>query len=77
MALCGPISLFSLAATWLVLTGAGYTLLFWSLGVRPLRKALELSGSSIYTLGFAVPPNLPTTLLAFSEAGSAWSCWPC
>jgi hypothetical protein len=28
-----------------------------------------LSGSSIYTLGFAVPPNLPTTVLAFSEAG--------
>ena len=28
-----------------------------------------LSGSSIYTLGFEVPPNLPTTLLAFSEAG--------
>jgi hypothetical protein len=27
------------------------------------------SGSSIYTLGFEVPPNMPTTLLAFSEAG--------
>jgi hypothetical protein len=69
MALYGPISLFSLAATWLVLTGVGYMLLFWSLGVRPLREAIELSGSSIYTLGFAVPPNLPTTVLAFSEAG--------
>jgi hypothetical protein len=68
MALYGPISLFSLAATWLVLTGTGYTLLFWSLGERPLRKALVLSGSSIYTLGFEVPPNLPTTVLAFSEA---------
>jgi hypothetical protein len=69
MALYGPISLFSLAATWLVLTGTGYMLLFWSLGERPLRRALVLSGSSIYTLGFQVPPNLPTTLLAFSEAG--------
>jgi hypothetical protein len=28
-----------------------------------------LSGFSIYTLGFEVPPNMPTTLLAFSEAG--------
>jgi hypothetical protein len=28
-----------------------------------------LSGSSIYTLGFAVPPNLPTMVLTFSEAG--------
>jgi hypothetical protein len=69
MALYGPISLFTLAATWLILTGTGYTLLFWALGARPLRKALMLSGSSIYTLGFAVPPNLPTTVLAFSEAG--------
>ncbi|HEX4908558.1 MAG TPA: hypothetical protein VFW32_08215 [Actinomycetes bacterium] len=69
LALYGPISLFTLTATWLILTGIGYTLLFWSLGVRPLREALELSGSSIYTLGFQVPPNLPTTVLAFTEAG--------
>ena len=69
LALYGPISLFSLAATWLVLSGIGYMLMFWSLGVRPLREALVLSGSSIYTLGFSVPPNLPTTVLAFSEAG--------
>ena len=69
LALYGPLSLFALAATWLVLTGTGYMLLFWSLGARPLREALVLSGSSIYTLGFAVPPNLPTTVLAFTEAG--------
>jgi hypothetical protein len=69
MALYGPISLFGLAATWLLLTATGYTLLFWALGERPLRRAVALSGSSIYTLGFEVPPNLPTTLLAFSEAG--------
>jgi hypothetical protein len=69
MALYGPISLFSLAATWLLLTGIGYILMFWALGERPLRRAIMLSGSSIYTLGFEVPPNLPTTVLAFSEAG--------
>jgi hypothetical protein len=69
MALYGPISLFSLAATWLVLTGIGYTLLFWSLGARPPLVALELSGSSIYTLGFVMPPNPVTMVLAFSEAG--------
>jgi hypothetical protein len=69
LALYGPISLFTLAATWLVLTGTGYILMFWSLGERPLRRAIVLSGSSIYTLGFEVPPNLPTTVLAFTEAG--------
>jgi hypothetical protein len=69
MALYGPISLFGLAATWLVLTGVGYMLVFWSLGERPLQEALELSGSSIYTLGFRAPTSLPTTILAFTEAG--------
>jgi hypothetical protein len=69
MALYGPVSLFCLAATWLVLTGIGYMLMFWSLGERPLREALVLSGSSIYTLGFEVPASLPTAVLAFSEAG--------
>jgi hypothetical protein len=53
--LYGPISRFILAATWLVLTGTGYMLMFWALGERPLRQALVLSGSSIYTLGLEVP----------------------
>jgi len=42
--------------------------MYWSLGVRPWRAAVALSGSSIFTLGFAAPRNLPTTFLAFSEA---------
>jgi hypothetical protein len=68
MALYGPVSLFTLAASWLALTGLGYVLIYWALGMRPWRLALSLSGSSIFTLGFAVPRNLPTTVLAFSEA---------
>jgi hypothetical protein len=68
MALYGPVSLFTLAASWLALTGLGYVLMYWALGVRPWRVALSLSGSSIFTLGFVVPRNLPTTVLAFSEA---------
>jgi hypothetical protein len=69
LALYGPLSLFTLAATWLVLTGTGYVLMYWAVGERPLRRALILSGSSVFTLGFEVPPNLPTTVLAFTEAG--------
>ena len=68
MALYGPISLFTLAASWITLTGLGYVLMYWALGMRPWRAAFTLSGSSIFTLGFAVPRNLPTTVLAFSEA---------
>jgi hypothetical protein len=68
MALYAPISLFTLAACWLTLTGLGYMLMFWSLGVRPWRAAFTLSGSSIFTLGFAAPRSFPTTVLTFSEA---------
>ena len=68
MALYGPISVVSLAAVWLALTGLGYMLMYWALGAPGLRGAFTLSGSSIFTLGFAVPRSLPTTALSFSEA---------
>ena len=77
LALYGPLSQFVLAATWLVLTGTGYMLLFWSLGERPLRKALILSGSSIYTLGFEVPRTCRPRCWPSPRPGSAWCCWPC
>jgi hypothetical protein len=68
MVLYGPLSLLSLAVAWLSIIGAGYVLMYWALGVRPLRQAFILSGSSMFTLGFAVPKDLPTTALAFSQA---------
>src|SRR5437764_14019043 len=68
MALYGPISLLSLPFAWLVLVLGGYTAIYWSLGGRTLRRSLELSGSSIFTFGFAVPGALAQTLLAFPEA---------
>ena len=77
MALYAPISLLTLAVTWLVIVGLGYVLLFWALGERAPRRALTLSGSSLFTLGFAVPENLPTTLLAFSEATFGLGLMPC
>jgi hypothetical protein len=36
--------------------------------VRPLGDAFVTSGSSLLTLGFAAVPDLPTTVVAFSEA---------
>jgi hypothetical protein len=68
MALYGPVSLVSLAAAWLVLVGGGYTAMYWALGERPLRLAFSFSGSSILTLGYVQPRDLPTTVLSFSEA---------
>jgi hypothetical protein len=67
MALYGPVSLLALAMAWLVVVGLGYLLMYWSVGVRSPRLAFTISGSSLFTLGFAIPKNLPTTALAFSE----------
>jgi len=68
LALYGPIGLLTLPFAWLVLVLSGFTAIYWSLGGRSLRHSLELSGSSIFTFGFAVPGGLAQTLLAFSEA---------
>src|SRR5439155_19720204 len=68
MALYAPVSLLVLLATWVVLVGSGYTAMFWGLGGRSLRTAITISGSSIFTLGFSAPSDLPARGLAFSEA---------
>jgi hypothetical protein len=68
MALYAPLSLLSLAFVWLALVLAGYTAMFWAIGVNPVRDAFRLSGSSMLTLGVAAFPDLPTTVLGFSEA---------
>jgi hypothetical protein len=69
MALYAPVSLLSLVVTWLALVLLGYMLMFWSLGERPWRLAFALSGSSLLTLGFTPPRDLPMTSLSFAEAG--------
>jgi hypothetical protein len=68
MALYAPVSVLSLAIAWLGLVLAGYTCMYWALGERPPRLAFTFSGSSIFTLGYVPPKDLPTTVLSFSEA---------
>ena len=68
MAMYAPIGLLGLAASWVVLVIAGFTLVYWGLGVDPLRQAFLESGSSLLTLGFVKPGDLPTSIAAFVEA---------
>ncbi|MCA1690645.1 MAG: hypothetical protein LC733_00025 [Actinobacteria bacterium] len=68
MALYGPLSLLTLALAWLVIVLGGYGAMFWALGAQPVREAFTLSGSSLFTLGFVRPDDLPKVALAFSEA---------
>lgn len=68
MAFYAPVSLLLLPGMWLALVLLGYMGIFWALGVQPWPTAFTLSGSSLLTLGFALAKDLPTTVLAFSEA---------
>jgi hypothetical protein len=70
MAFYAPVALLTMPIAWLTVVAAGYTCMYWSLGVHPLRQAFELSGSSLFTLGFISAPDVPTHVLAFTEAGA-------
>jgi len=69
LSLYAPMALLSLLTTWLILTLLGFAMVDWGLGVQPLRHAFTLSGSSMFTLGFSTPPDLPTTIASLAEAG--------
>lgn len=69
MALYAPVALLTLPLAWLTGIMVGFAAMYWALGVRPARQAFVLSGSSLLTLGFAVPPELPDSFLSFFEAG--------
>ena len=60
LALYAPMGLVALPFTWVALVVAGFTAINWALGVDPLREAFYMSGSSLLTLGFTAPPDLPT-----------------
>jgi hypothetical protein len=68
MASYAPAGLLLLAATWAAGVVVAFTLVFWGLGVDPLRRAFVTSGSSFTTLGFAPPRDVPTDLAAVGEA---------
>ncbi|MEZ4659301.1 MAG: hypothetical protein R2911_17195 [Caldilineaceae bacterium] len=69
MALYAPVSLLMLLPIWLSLVFLGFMALFWSVGgADSLHELFLLSGSSLFTLGFAMVHTWPQMILAFSEA---------
>jgi hypothetical protein len=68
MARYAPVSLLLLPLVWVFLVMLAFTGIFWGLGVDPLRQAFAESGSSLLTLGFVAPGDLPTHVAAFVEA---------
>jgi hypothetical protein len=68
MAYYAPISLMLLVPTWYILISLGFTGMYWSLGVGDWQTAFRLSGSSLFTLGFANADGLFIAILEFTEA---------
>jgi hypothetical protein len=68
MAYYAPIGLMMLLPVWYLLISLGYAAMYWALGIGSLTNALQLSGSSLFTLGFASPHGFWMSALALSEA---------
>lgn len=69
MALLGPIALLTTLAMWLLMLIAAYSLMFFALTGRSWASSIELSGSSIFTLGSTSDGRLGPSVLTYSEAG--------
>ena len=69
MAYYAPVSLLVLPIVWLSIVLIGYTAIFWSFGADRLSDAFRISGSSLFTLGFAPTAGTAEDIAAFSEAG--------
>jgi hypothetical protein len=68
MSFYAPVGLIMLVPVLLIIVDLGFTLLFWAVREQPLTDAFSLSGSSLLTLGFVAPIELPERMLAFIEA---------
>jgi hypothetical protein len=69
MAFYAPISLLALIPIYLTLILIGFAGMYWAIGnVGSWEQALKVSGSSIVTLGYSAPDDLPDGLLMVAEA---------
>jgi len=68
LSLAGPVVLLALVVTWIGGIYAGFALLMWPFA-DSLPTAFSAAGSSMFTLGFAVPHGSAPTALTFLAAG--------
>lgn len=66
-------ALLSLPLIWLSTAVVGFTMMFQALGTDDWRASYDLAGSSMFTLGFAKPDDLPRLTLSFAGAALAIS----
>ena len=68
MALYAPFTLVILPSVWLFCVLCGYIAMFWATTGQPLYALYKISGSSLFTLGYATLDDVVTTTLIFTEA---------
>ncbi len=71
MAYYAPIGLMMLLPAWYLLISLGYAAMYWGLGVGSFVAAYKLSGSSLFTLGFAASQGSLAICPGF-QRGHAW-----
>jgi hypothetical protein len=69
LAYYAPVGSLLLVPAWYLLILLGYTCMYWAIDPASWYQAFRLSGSSLFTLGFAAHDGLGFLLLSFSEAG--------
>jgi hypothetical protein len=67
-ALYAPVALVSLPLAWMLSVTMGFSFIFWGISEDTSQRAFEISGSSLFTLGFAEPEGTVRIWLTFVEA---------
>ncbi|HEY7917549.1 MAG TPA: hypothetical protein VIC86_11285 [Acidimicrobiales bacterium] len=67
-ALYAPIALVSLPLVWMLSVTFGFSFIFWAVSHDTAQRSFEISGSSLFTLGFAEPEGSVRIWLTFVEA---------
>lgn len=67
--LYAPLTLVLLPLVWITTSLAGFTLIFWSLGIDDLKQAFKFAGSAMLTVGFADTDQLSLLIATFAAAG--------
>jgi hypothetical protein len=67
-ALYAPVALVSLPLVWMLSVTFGFSFIYWAISHDTAQRSFEISGSSLFTLGFAEPEGTTRIWLTFVEA---------
>jgi hypothetical protein len=67
-ALYAPVALVSLPLVWMLSVTFGFSFVYWAISHDTPQRSFEISGSSLFTLGFAEPDGTARIWLTFVEA---------